>query len=165
VVAAPRRADLVEATVVGVIDGDTVDVLVGRIQVRVRLNGIDTPEKRQPWGNAAKRALSGMIFARAVEIESFGYDRYDRLIGTIFLGQVDVNARIIEEGHAWAYRRYLRDPHYCELEADARDHRRGLWALAPALRVAPWEWRHGSYPYTDYSRETAQGCIAAMGAQ
>jgi endonuclease YncB( thermonuclease family) len=74
---------------------------------------------------------------------------------------------LIREGHAWAYRKYLRrtDTDYCNHESEARKARLGLWSLPAAQRIAPWEYRHhkSGGPYTDYSAETAERCIAELG--
>ena len=73
---------------------------------------------------------------------------------------------MVQEGHAWAYRDYMKDPQYCYSEADARARRLGLWSLPSTSTYAPWEWRahqrDASKGFTDYSRETAANCIAAM---
>jgi endonuclease YncB( thermonuclease family) len=117
-----------------VIDGDTIDV---------RLNGIDTPERGQRWGKEATAALSRLVMGKRVELEPFQQDRYDRLIANVLLNGLIVNAELVKQGHAWAYRRYLRreNASLCTLEASARTLRRGLWALPAQERAAPWEWR------------------------
>jgi endonuclease YncB( thermonuclease family) len=113
-------------TVVGVVDGDTVDVRLSSGMIRVRLHAIDTPERGQPYGDAAKDALSRRVFGKAVELEPYEQDRYDRLVARIWMGDLDVNAQMVKDGHAWAYRRYLDDVRYCSFEYDARQAGRGL---------------------------------------
>lgn len=151
-------------TVVGVVDGDTVDVRLSSGMIRVRLQAIDTPERGQPHGDAAKQALARIVFGKAVELEPYEQDRYDRLVARIWLGDMDVNAAMIRNGHAWAYRRYLDDVRYCIYEFDARRARRGLWqASAGDARIAPWEWRRRKTlagRFTDYAAQTVAGCIA-----
>lgn len=73
----PRLA----GTVAKIVDGDTIDVKLSSGPIRVRLTSIDTPEKGQPWGKEAAAALSRLVLNRPVEIEPFGQDRYDRMIG------------------------------------------------------------------------------------
>lgn len=150
-------------TVVGVVDGDTVEVRLSSGMIRVRLQAIDTPERGQPHGDAAKQALARIVFGKAVELEPYEQDRYDRLVARIWLGDVDVNAAMIKDGYAWAYRRYLDDARYCIYEFDARRARRGLWQAPAGHRVAPWEWRRRkalAERFTDYSAQTVAECIA-----
>lgn len=125
--------------VVGVLDGDTIDVLVGQRQVRVRLAEIDAPEKKQPWGTRSRQALSALVFGQQVTVREEGTDRYRRTIGTVFVDGRSVNRAMVGAGMAWAYRRYLYDESLLDVEADARRAARGLWS-APAS-VPPWDWR------------------------
>lgn len=128
--------------VVGIADGDTLTLLTAdHVQHRIRLAGIDTPEKRQPWGKRAKQALAAKVFQKNVTVQADKKDRYGRWIGHVFLGQRNINAEMVAEGHAWVYRRYSKDPRLLALEADARAAKRGLWALPEAQRIPPWEWR------------------------
>lgn len=126
----------------GVTDGDTITVLVGRQPVKVRLTEIDTPEEAQPWGSRSKEAISGKVFGQTVEIRTEGTDRYGRTLGHVFIGNRDVNREMIREGHAWAYRQYLKDQSLLTDEEYARVNGLGLWSLPEAQRVPPWEWRH-----------------------
>ena len=127
--------------VVGVVDGDTVDVKLQSGRIRVRLHAIDAPESAQPYGHDATQALSLLVFGKAVDVEPYEQDRYDRLVARLWLGDMDVNAEMVKRGMAWTYRRYADDAAYCAYERAARDLKRGLWALPPEQRVAPWEWR------------------------
>lgn len=130
--------------VIGILDGDTITVLVDRLPVKVRLTQIDTPEKAQPWGSRSKEAISAKVFGQAVEIRSEGTDRYGRTLGRVFVGDRDINREMIREGHAWAYRQYLKDQSLLADEEYARSNRLGLWSLPEAQRVPPWEWRRGT---------------------
>ncbi|MFH1809059.1 MAG: thermonuclease family protein [Pseudomonadota bacterium] len=128
--------------VVGVSDGDTITVLAeGRRPVRVRLAEIDTPESRQPWGKRAKQALSHKVFDQQVVVEVLDVDRYGRSVGRVRLGKRDINREMVSEGHAWVYRDYLRDRSLLDVEAEAREARRGLWSLGESDRLEPWLWR------------------------
>ncbi|HET7202589.1 MAG TPA: thermonuclease family protein [Steroidobacteraceae bacterium] len=163
------RADertVLRGVVVGVIDGDTADVRLDSGMIRIRFHAIDAPESGQPYGQAAKQALSTLIFGRQVEVEPFEQDRYDRLVARVWLDRLDVNAELVKRGYAWTYRRYADDPAYCTYEQAAREQRLGLWRLAREERVAPWEWRQRrsrTGPFTDYSGETVATCVAALG--
>jgi endonuclease YncB( thermonuclease family) len=157
---------LLSGTVTRVMDGDTIEVQLSSGPIRVRLNSIDTPEMDQPWGSQARAALALLVNGKRVELEPVAQDRYDRLVAVVFVGGENVNAWMVQQGDAWAYRDYLEDPSYCAWEAVARASRLGLWSLPPGSRVAPWEWRaagRGSNAgFTDYSSETTAGCAAAM---
>jgi endonuclease YncB( thermonuclease family) len=152
--------------VVGVIDGDTLDVRLASGVLRVRLHAIDAPERGQPWGDAARRALSSLAFGRDVELEPIEQDRYDRQVARVWLEGRELNAELLRRGHAWVYRRYAGNPLYCELEAAARESRQGFWGLSQADgRVAPWEWRQRKtlqHRFTDYSKTGARECIAEL---
>ncbi len=156
---------VLDGVVVGVTDGDTVDVRLDSGMVRIRLHAIDAPERGQAHGQAAKEALSALVFGKAVQVEPFEQDRYDRLVARLWLGDLDVNAEMIKRGYAWVYRRYADDPAYCAYEKAARDQRRGLWSPAQPSVTAPWEWRRRKTlegRFTDYSRETLAECAATL---
>lgn len=150
-----------------IVDGDTIDVWLDSGPIRVRLHAIDTPERGQPWFTQATDALSALIANKQVQIEPFEQDRYERLVGIVFLGDLNVNAELVKRGHAWAFRRYMRraDASLCEDEAAARTAKLGLWALRTDHRIAPWQWRRRKSPakLTDYSGETVAQCVAAIG--
>jgi endonuclease YncB( thermonuclease family) len=152
--------------VVGVVDGDTADVRLASGMIRIRFHAIDAPESAQPHGQAAKQALSALIFGKQVDVEPFEQDRYDRLVARVWLGELDVNAEMVKTGNAWTYRRYADDPAYCAYEKAARDLGRGLWRLPREQRAAPWEWRQRKSRdgrFTDYSAETVAACVASLG--
>jgi endonuclease YncB( thermonuclease family) len=137
--------------VVGVQDGDTLTVLdQTNTQHTIRLASIDAPELGQPYGDRAKQALSRLVFGKMVEVEPETSDRYGRTVAVVTEEGTNVNRRLVREGAAWAYLKYLRDPALIDLENDARTSRRGLWALEPDQIMPPWEWRH-----RDDSRVTA----------
>jgi endonuclease YncB( thermonuclease family) len=131
------------STVTHIVDGDTVDVRLDGEIVRVRLAEIDAPESNQAWGRRSEEVLTRLTLNKPVRIERRGKDRYGRIIGRLYVGDVDVSARMIEEGCAWAYQKYLTDPAILALEKEARDRRTGLWAQDAAQIVPPWDWRGG----------------------
>jgi endonuclease YncB( thermonuclease family) len=141
----PAWADFT-GRVVGVADGDTVTVLgAGNVQHKVRLTGIDAPEKVQPFGSRSKQSLSDMVFNKTVTVETDKRDRYGRELGKVLVDGVDVNLEQIRRGMAWHYKAYQRDQSaddrqtYADTENEAKNHRRGLWVDADPL--PPWEWR------------------------
>ena len=130
--------------VVAISDGDTLTLLTAaKEQVKVRLAEIDTPESKQPYGTRARQALSDMAFGKDARVEVQDRDRYGRTVGRVFVGATDVNATLVQQGAAWVYRQYSRDPRLLALEAEAKAARRGLWALPESERIPPWEWRRG----------------------
>jgi endonuclease YncB( thermonuclease family) len=153
-------------TVLSVTDGDTLKVQLSSGPISVRMQSIDAPEKDQPWGTEARAALASRLDRRQVDLEVETQDRYDRLVATVFLRGENINAWMVSEGNAWAYRDYLKDTSYCSSEADARSRRLGLWSLPSSSTYAPWEWRaykrDPSTRLSNYSQETATNCVAAM---
>jgi len=93
--------------VVGIIDGDTIDVLVDRSPVRVRLHGIDCPEKNAPFGNQSKKYASDLAFKKTVNVHVMDVGKYGRIIGEVILPNGDsLNREILGAGYAWWYRQY-----------------------------------------------------------
>ncbi|KAA2211609.1 nuclease [Pseudoroseomonas oryzae] len=138
----PALAAELRGEVVGISDGDTLTLLTpDKRQVRVRLAEIDAPESRQPWGSRAQQALSALVFHQAVRVVVQDTDRYGRTVGTVWVGGRNANAEMVRQGQAWVYRQYLRDRSLLALEDEAKQARRGLWALPEAERVPPWQWR------------------------
>lgn len=134
------------AKVIGVVDGDTMEVLFENTPIKIRLAHIDSPEKRgkQPFGTAAKTALSDLCFGQLVTVYGEKYDRYQRLIAVIVNNKNQiVNKEMIKQGMAWHFKKYSKDASYAKLEVDARKNRIGLWQ--DTNPIAPWEWRKPKY--------------------
>lgn len=127
--------------VVGVHDGDTLTVLHGGKDERIRLVEIDAPELRQDFGQASKQSLSDLCFGTDATVRDQGLDRYGRTLGRVFCGGVDANAAQIERGLAWWYVKYGHDDALQAAEDVARTARIGLWSRPDA--IPPWEYRHG----------------------
>jgi micrococcal nuclease len=138
VVAAPARAEIV-GRVVAVHDGDTITVVSADRSIRVRLHGIDAPEREQPFANASRHALEAQVAGREVRVLERGRDGYGRLLGRVYVGTTDVNMEQVRSGYAWVFRRFVSDPALVALETEARQARRGLWRDPRAL--PPWQWR------------------------
>ena len=131
---------------VGVADGDTITVLDGtKTQHKIRLAGIDAPEKAQPFGQRSKQSLSDLVFDKTVVVETDKRDRYGREVGQVLSEGVDVNLTQVQRGFAWHYKAYAREQSpsdrqtYAVAEDDARAARRGLWADDGP--TAPWDYR------------------------
>ncbi|WP_096149249.1 thermonuclease family protein [Enterobacter hormaechei] len=141
VVAFSASADI-SGRIVRVLDGDTVEILdQGNQLKRVRLAGIDAPEKNQPFGQRSRQELSSMVTQRIVTVTGEDEDRYGRLLGTVWLGAKDVNAEQIRKGLAWAYRYHGKPVRsdYATLEDEARRQATGLWSVPG--QTEPWRWR------------------------
>lgn len=159
-------APVLVGTVTTITDGDTIKVQLNSGPITVRFDSIDAPEKDQPWGEQARAALSQRLIGQEIALDVVTQDRYERLVAVVYLGDENINAWMVRQGHAWAYRQYVKDADYCVWEGSARSSRRGLWALSGNQRHAPWEWRSAKRSqtagYTDYTRETVANCIAAL---
>ena len=141
-------ADTFTGRVVATLDGDTLGVLratpAGPREQRVRLWGIDAPEKTQAYGARSKDALSRAAHGRTVTVDVRDRDRYGRLVAVVTVGALEVNAEQVRAGLAWWYARYAPHAAYLSaMERDARRDRRGLWA-DPAP-VPPWEYRKAGH--------------------
>ena len=141
------QATTIEGRVVGVADGDTITVLnASDTQHKIRLAGIDAPEKHQPFGQRSKESLSDLVFGRAVMVETYKRDKYGRNVGKVLVDGNDANLEQVKRGLAWHYKQYEKEQpandrvEYAVAEGAARASRLGLWADAEP--VAPWEFRH-----------------------
>jgi endonuclease YncB( thermonuclease family) len=134
-----------EARVVSVADGDTITVLdADNTQIRIRLYGIDCPERRQPFGNRARQATADAVMGKTVNVHPIETDRYGRTVAVVAApGREMLNSWLVKEGLAWVYPQYCKQADICdrlrELEQAARERKAGLWADGEA--VEPWEWR------------------------
>jgi endonuclease YncB( thermonuclease family) len=137
---APVAAEEFTGRVVGVSDGDTIKVLHAHQSETVRLLGVDAPERRQAYGDRARRFTAELAFARTVTVRANGRDRNGRLLGEVVLPDCrSLNQELVRAGYAWWFRKYSRDMRLAHLEEEARQDRRGLWA--DAAPQAPWEYR------------------------
>jgi endonuclease YncB( thermonuclease family) len=131
--------------VVKITDGDTVHVLdQSKNKHKIRLGGIDAPEKKQAFGQKSKQNLSKLIAGKNIEVEYNKCDRYGRIIGKLIYQGQDVNLLQIKHGYAWHYKQYQRDQTpldrtlYSSAEIVARKQTIGLWSV-PAM--PPWKFR------------------------
>lgn len=130
---AQRPADLVNkrfvAEVTHVVDGDTVDVLIPPARrVRIRLHGVDTPERKEPFSDRARTYTRVLMFGRRVTVVGKDVDRYDRLVARIAVDNVDASESIIAAGLGCTFRRYSKDAMLESALARARSSQQGFWA-------------------------------------
>ena len=139
---------IVFCLVVGITDGDTLTARCGEPgqyqQEKIRLAGIDAPERKQPYGNKARQALSALCHEQAARITMRSKDRYGRTIADVQCQGEDASAFMVRGGWAMVYTQYAsQHQHLLPLQQAARRERAGQWQL---LRqgiepVPPWEWR------------------------
>lgn len=126
--------------IIAIKDGDTVVMLVKNKPQTIRLAHIDTPEKKQPYGTAAKIFLSERIYGREVQAVIAGKrDRNGRWIAEIFSQNQNINKELVRNGLAWHYKQYSKNDNYAALERIARQKKTGLWKDQGP--IAPWQWR------------------------
>lgn len=132
--------------VVGITDGDTITVLDDENSIqKVRVAGIDAPEKNQAFGQRSKQSLSELVFSKVVTVQTNKRDRYERHVGKILLDGQDINLEQVRRGMAWHYKAYEQEQSpedrrkYADAEDKARKARIGLWR--DAAPVPPWKFR------------------------
>ena len=128
----------------GIIDGDSITVLNRKTlkDVKVRLYGIDTPERGQAFSKKARQFTSKTVYGKVVEVKVMATDRYGRTVAMIYADKTLLNEELVKAGLAWVYWQYCGHP-ICEtwkgLQMGARMDKRGLWA--DPNRIPPWEFR------------------------
>ena len=144
--AVTASADTLTGRVVGIADGDTLTLLdATNTQYKIRLSGIDSPEKGQPFGQVCKNSLSDLAYERVAVVESTKLDRYGRVIGKVLVNGQDVNLEQVRRGCGWHYKKYQNEQilddrlSYNAAEGSARFSRVGLWTDHEPM--PPWEWR------------------------
>ena len=138
--AATAGAAELTGRVVAVADGDTLTVLVdGRREVRVRLWGIDAPERGQPWSRRSRDGLAARALRRDARIAERGTDGFGRVLARVSVDGADLAEAQLRDGYAWVFRRYTSDPGLLALEDAARAARRGLWSRREP--EPPWRFR------------------------
>ena len=130
-----------KAKVIRIVDGDTVELLLpDKTHPNCRLEGIDAPEKKQPFGSKATEHLKSLTIGQTLTIHQTGVDHWGRPIVIIMLEDSgSVNASLIENGFAWHFTKYSDDHDLSQLESAARSRGVGLWHDSNPM--PPWEWR------------------------
>ena len=135
-----------QGTVVGVADGDTLTLLdASKTQHRIRLDGIDAPERTQPHGQRARQSLAELAHGRVAHADCPKIDRYGRAVCRVIVDGIDVGLEQIRRGYAWHYVKYAHEQRaadrekYARAESDARSASAGLWSVSDP--VPPWDYR------------------------
>ena len=141
------HAGILTGKVVRVADGDTLTILdSAQQQHKIRLSGIDAPEKAQAFGQRSKQSLSGMVAGKTVSVDWNKRDRYKRIVGKVLLDGRDVNLEQVRRGMAWHYKAYEREQDvedrsvYAQAEYEAQQGKVGLWVDPKA--IPPWDFRN-----------------------
>lgn len=124
---------------VGVADGDTISVMRDGKALRIRLDGVDCPEKNQDFGSRAKQFTS-MVFSKEVEVQVKTIDKYGRTVGRVFIEGKDLSLEIIKAGMGWHYKQYNQEQILSDAEQFAQGKKMGLWSMPNP--TPPWEFRH-----------------------
>jgi micrococcal nuclease len=125
--------------VVSIADGDTFTMLINNEQIKIRLHGIDCPEKSQDFGNVAKEFLSDLVFGRTVSVKKLDTDRYGRTIGMVLMDSLNINEELLKAGLAWHYKYYDKNVLWAQLEDTARKEKKGIWSMPSP--IPPWDYR------------------------
>lgn len=167
------HAETLTGFVVGIADGDTVTVLdANRQQHKIRLAGIDAPEKAQAFGDRSKQSLAALVFNKNVVVEWDKQDRYGRTVGKILVSGKDANLEQVRAGMAWWYEKYRKEQSvsdqriYEQAEQQARAQRVGLWR--DANPTPPWEFRHakdGAHPEAPCPCSEGVSCTGPKGGR
>lgn len=166
------HAETLTGYVVGISDGDTITVLDTRNrQIKVRLAGIDAPEKGQAFGDRSKQHLASLIFNQNVTVEWVKQDRYSRTVGKVLVNGKDANLEQIKVGMAWWYEKYRKEQSvpdqeiYHAAEMAAKQQRMGLWR--DENPIPPWDWRHAgtASPNQDCPCESGTTCTGPKGGR
>jgi endonuclease YncB( thermonuclease family) len=132
------------ARIIAVLDGDTVLLRQANTLTKIRLAGIDAPEKDQPYGMVSKQSLADLVLNKEVRVTSRAVDDYGRLVATLSLEGLDVNAEQLRRGMAWEYSRFHSNKPYLALQTEAQQTKRGLWAMADPVPPGLWRKQHPS---------------------
>ena len=140
------NAKTIEGLVVGVADGDTITVLDQQKNTyKIRLQGIDAPEKKQAFGEKSKQSLHDLVHGKQVRIEYDKEDKYGRIVGKITLDELDICLQQLVLGMAWHYKKYQNEQSvadrvvYNDAELKSKSLKLGLWA--DETPMPPWEFR------------------------
>jgi len=134
--------------VIRVTDGDSITVLdVEKAQYKIRLAGIDAPERKQPYGKVARQFLAKQVFKKQVCVSWYKRDKYKRLVGVVSIDGEDMNLKLLSAGLGWHYKQYQSEQsasdrvRYSEAQESAEDDNVGLWR--DRNPIPPWLWRRG----------------------
>lgn len=133
-------AQQLQGKVVNIADGDSFTLLTdGKMQVRIRMHGIDAPEKGQPYSQVSKQFLNSLLVNQKVNVEVRNKDRYRRVVGMVYVNGKNINEIMIAEGYAWHYLKYDKNKAWISLQEKAKIEKKGLWK--DNHPIEPWNYR------------------------
>jgi endonuclease YncB( thermonuclease family) len=139
-ITASLHAEEIRGKVVSIADGDTITVLdAEKVQHKIRLEGIDAPEKGQAFGTKAKDKMSELVGEKEVVVRWEKKDRYGRILGDVHLGDRLINLEMVQDGLAWHYKQYSKSKELAEAEEEAQKAKKGIWG--DKSPEPPWEFR------------------------
>lgn len=137
---AQKQPGEITGKVVKIVDGDTFDLLTkDTVKIRIRLNGIDCPERKQDYFQVCKDALGEYIFGKNVTLITHGKDRWRRVIADVYVRNEYINLKMVKNGFAWHYKKYSKDKNLAKAEEKARKKKSGIWKMKNP--EAPWNYR------------------------
>lgn len=136
----PAEKETISGKVVSVADGDTMTILTtDNERIKIRLLGIDAPERGQDFGTKARQHLNELCYGKTVIVEKDGKDQYGRLLGVVYVEGINVNENMVRNGLAWYYRHFVNDPRLDSLEKLARSEKLNIWSMKNP--TPPYEFR------------------------
>lgn len=124
--------------ILSVIDGDTFILQTTDGNLKIRMDGIDAPEKDQVFGKESKDFLNKYLYKKCI-VKTNGIDRYGRMIGTLYIDEININLLSVQEGYSWHYKKYSNNEDLAKAESNAKENKKGLWRYLET--IPPWEWR------------------------
>lgn len=140
------NADELSGRVTDIASGDSITIIdASGVEYKVRLSGIDAPEKQQPFGQESKKSLADLVYGKEVTVNWIKRDYHKRVVGKVMLNKTDVNLEQVKRGVAWVFKHFVNDPYsqdqadYVDAQEQAEDRRLGLWTQKDP--IPPWEFR------------------------
>jgi endonuclease YncB( thermonuclease family) len=139
---AGKQSNAISGRVVKILDGDTYDLLPdNKTTIRIRMEGIDAPEKSMPFGKKAKEYLGDLCQEQTIHVQETGKDANGRILGFSYLEDGrELGTEMLKAGLAWHYKHYNSSPELAALEANAKQEKLGLWIEQPYI-LPPWTVR------------------------
>lgn len=161
---ASASSQVFSAEVIAVLDGDTLLVTRGGKPLKLRLAGIDAPEKAQPYGTASQKSLVELAMGKQVQVESRAVDDYGRLVAMVSVAGINVNHEQVRRGLAWEYSRFHSNRELMVLQREAQQARRGLWAGEDNIEPSQWRKQHPSTSFVVSPAAVSSVVTPAAGA-
>lgn len=140
------NADELTGRVIDIASGDSITIVdASGVEYKIRLSGIDAPEKQQPFGQESKKSLADLVYGKEVTVNWIKRDYHKRVVGKVMLNKTDVNLEQVKRGMAWVFKHFVNDPYsqdeadYVDAQEQAEDRRLGLWTQRDP--IPPWEFR------------------------